>query len=327
MTTITRRGLMTGAAVAAGSLVGLAGVGAGLAQSGVTAGARTQAPGFQRIRVGDAIVTALLDGFIDVLPEWWLNTPADKLASALEGQFLDPAAPLRIAVNAFVIEIGGQTIAIDAGADTMFGPTAGAWDAAFAAAGFTADQIDTVLISHMHPDHIGGMITGGRAVFPRAGVKVNALELNYWTSAVEQAKAPDIAKPWFDAARGLAQLYDDRLETFTGEARLAPGVEAVPLPGHTPGHTGFLIESAGERLFLWTDVTDFMALQLNAPESTLIFDIDPVAGEASRRRAIQIAASERLQIGGAHIPFPSFGHIADDRGQLRFLPSEWAYEL
>ena len=325
MNALTRRYMLKGAALTAGGLTTAATATSSL--TGKTIAHRAQAPGFQRIRVGDATVTALLDGYIDILPEWWLNTPAEILAAALENQFLDPNAPLRISVNAFVVESGGQTIAIDAGSDTFFGPSAGAWDNAFAAAGFAPEDIDIVLISHMHPDHIGGMIAGDRAIFPRAEVKVNARDLDYWTSASEQAKAANFAKPWYDAARSVTHLYGDRVATFTGEADLAPGVTAVPLPGHTPGHTGFLIESAGERLFLWTDVTDFLALQLNAPERTLVFDIDPVAGEASRRRAFGMAASERLLVGGAHIPFPGFGHIGGTWNALRFVPAEWQHEI
>lgn len=325
MTILNRRTLLTGATLAAGQLALIGTPTPAVAESALKP--RIQAPGFHRIRIGDTVVTALLDGYIDILPEWWINTSPEALEGALSSQFLNPAAPLRISVNAFVVETGGQTIVIDAGADTFFGPTAGAWNTAFLAAGFSADDIDLAIVSHMHPDHIGGLVAGGRAVFPRAGLRVNSLDLDYWTSSAEQARAPDFARPWFDAARDVERLYGDRLVTFTGEAPLAPGITAVPLPGHTPGHTGFVVESGGETLFLWTDVTDFLALQLNAPERTLVFDIDPVEGEASRRRAFGMAVEDRLMVGGAHIPFPGFGHVGRGAGGLRFVPVEWQHEI
>jgi glyoxylase-like metal-dependent hydrolase (beta-lactamase superfamily II) len=286
-----------------------------------------QAPGFYRVAVGHAVVTVLLDGYIDVQPDWWLNTSAEQLGAALAADHLDTTAPLRISINAYVIETGGRTIAIDAGSADLFGPAAGGWARAFAAAGFDADRVDTVLVSHMHPDHIGGMVAGDCARFPNARVLVEARELAYWTDPAGPSRAPAFARPWFEAARRVRTLYDDRLETFEGARALTPEIDAVPLPGHTPGHTGFLLDSAGERLFLWTDVTDFLTLQLDAPERSLVFDIDPAEGERSRRRAFAMAASERLPVTGAHIPFPGFGHLSRSAGSLRFVPTGWQHEV
>jgi len=289
--------------------------------------ARAQAPGFQRTRVGEAVVTALLDGAIDIAPQWWVNVEPEALQAALERQFLPTDAPLRISVNAYVIETAETTIAIDIGAAGFFGPTAGHWPKAFDAAGYRPEDIDLVLLTHAHPDHIGGLIAGDTAVFPRAEVKVNAAELDYWTSSDHEAAAPDYARPWFGAVRTLARLYGDRLTTFAGDVAVAPGVTAVPLPGHTPGHGGFVLESAGDRLFFWGDVTDFLALQLANPSATLIFDVDKALGEESRRRAFEVAVAERMEIAGSHVVFPSFGHIAREDGRLRFVPSRWRHEI
>lgn len=323
MTTISRRTLITGATVA--------GAAATMALPATRLHADTpshsQAPGFYRLRVGAAVVTVLLDGYLDIVPEWWVNTTPEALDTALEQSFRPVGQPLRISVNAYVIQLGGRTIAVDAGADTLFGPTAGRHSRVLEAAGIDPASVDTVLMSHLHPDHLGGLIAGGRAVFANAAVKVAAPELAYWTDAGQRAAAPDFARPWFDAVAETKRLYGDRLTTFRGEAAVAPGITAVPLPGHTPGHTGFVLESGGERLFLWGDVTDFLALQLADPAATLVFDVDKATGERSRRKAIEIAASERLMIGGAHVPFPSFGHIAGPASQRRFMPAPWQHVI
>ncbi len=321
MTTLSRRSLLAGAAYAGGAAAMTLPAG----KLHASAAQQPQAPGFYRLRVGEAVVTVLLDGYLDIAPEWWVNTTPEALSTALEESFRTVDQPLRISVNAYVIQVEGHTIAVDAGADTLFGPTAGRHARALQAAGIDPASVDTVLMSHLHPDHLGGLIAGGRAVFANAAVNVAGPELAYWRDAGQRTAAPDFARPWFDAVAETMRLYGDRVTTFRGEAALAPGITAVPLPGHTPGHTGFVLESGSERLFLWGDVTDFLALQLADPAATLVFDIDKAEGERSRRRAIEIAASERLMIGGAHVPFPSFGHIAGPRAQRRFLPAPWQH--
>ncbi|MEO1274617.1 MAG: MBL fold metallo-hydrolase [Pseudomonadota bacterium] len=323
MTALSRRSLLAGVAYAGGA----AAVSLPAAELHAGTAHQAQAPGLYRLRVGAAVVTVLLDGYLDIAPEWWVHTTPEALGTALEESFRPVDEPLRISVNAYIIQLGGRTIAVDAGADTLFGPTAGRYGQALQAAGIDPASVDTVLMSHLHPDHVGGLIAGGRAAFANAAVKVAAPELAYWTDAGHRAAAPDFARPWFDAVAETMRLYGDRVTTFRGEAAVAPGITAIPLPGHTPGHTGFVLESGGERLFLWGDVTDFLALQLADPAATLVFDIDKAEGERSRRRAIEVAASERLMIGGAHVPFPSVGHIAGPAAQRRFLPATWQHVL
>lgn len=321
MITLSRRAAL--AALPVGLAAAWTPIGAPKAQSP----RRGQVPGYYRVRVGDAVVTALLDGYIDVGAEFWVNVAPDAVRDARRRSFQSPDQPLRLSVNAYLIEHEGRVIAVDAGADALFGPTAGKYADLLDAAGYAPDRVDTLLFTHLHPDHIGGAIAGGRAAFPNAEAVVAEADHAFWTSASEQAAAPDFARPWFDAARTLADLYGDRLSLFSGEAAVAPGITAAPLPGHTPGHSGFVLESAGARLFFWGDVISFLGLQLADPRAALVFDVDKPRGERARRAAIDIAVSERLQIAGSHAPFPSFGHIARENGAARYLPSEWTHDI
>lgn len=287
--------------------------------------ARLQAAGYQRFPVGEAVVTALLDGYIDLPAELWRNVTPEDLAEGLRGAFLPPDRPLRISVNAFVIETAGQTIAIDAGARDLFGPTAGRHAEVLAAAGFAPGAIDLVALTHLHPDHLGGLAAQGTARFPRAGLAMHEADRAYWTSEAARAAAPDFARPWFDAAAETLRAYGERVTPFRGEARVAPGLTAIPLHGHTPGHVGYLFESAGETLFFWADSFGQTALQLNAPERGLVFDIDPARATESRRKAAALAADRSVLVAGSHVPFPGFGHVGREAGRLRFHPAEWVH--
>jgi glyoxylase-like metal-dependent hydrolase (beta-lactamase superfamily II) len=286
-----------------------------------------QVPGLQHRKVGKAVVTAVLDGYIDLLADYWVNFPRNEQAQGLAKAFLDPHKPIRISINAYLINTGDRLIAIDTGADTFFGSPAGDYQKNLSALGVKPEWVDTVLLTHLHPDHFGGLIAGGKTVFPNAELVISSLEHNYWMSDASKAAAPDFAKPWFDGVNRLTKAYADRLRFFEGEQEVLPGIQSVSLYGHTPGHSGFLFSSGGEQLFFWADTTDQTALQLNHPERTLIFDVNQEDGSKARKKAIQLAASQRLLVAGSHVPFPGLGYIDQTTADYTFVPAEWQYEL
>ncbi|MGQ9368618.1 MBL fold metallo-hydrolase [Azospirillum sp. A39] len=289
--------------------------------------AGVQVPGVLRRKIGSVEVTALLDGHLDVAPEALVGADAAEAEALARAAFLPPGAR-RIPVNAYLLNLGDRLVLVDTGAATAFGPTLGRLPAMLAAAGVTAEQIDTVLITHMHPDHINGAVTAeGGPAFANAELVVTERDHAFWHDDAHLNRAADAVKPLFAGARAAAAAYGGRLRRIGGEGDAVGPVRTVPLPGHTPGHAGFLLESEGEGLFIWADTVHVAAYQFARPEWGLAFDVDAQQAAQTRKRALDRAAADRMMVAGMHLPFPGFGHVVRDGAGYRFVPAEWAFTL
>jgi glyoxylase-like metal-dependent hydrolase (beta-lactamase superfamily II) len=280
-----------------------------------------QAPGFYRLQVGDLEVTALWDGAASFDPHWLQGrTTIDGAVKALHE---DPHL-LDAADTGFLVNTGKQLILVDAGSGTWFGGGAlGRMAGSLRSAGYTPEQVDLVLVTHLHSDHIGGLTSqDGKRLFPNAEVYVAKEESDFWLSPEIAAKAPNDVQPFFQSAQAIAAPYirSGKWHTFSGTEPIADGVQLVPLHGHTPGHTGYEFSSKGQKILFWGDTVHAQRIQLLHPEVTVVFDIDPTAAAATRDRLLAKLAREDIVIAGPHMLFPSLGRLHREKSGYSWAP-------
>lgn len=279
--------------------------------------------------IGDARVTVLLDGHLPLSTQLFASYDEDKAQAAL-AQGLHRMTPegLHIPVNGYLIEIGDQKILIDAGTSDLMGASLGALGDALAATGVAAEDIGTVLLTHMHPDHSGGLIgADGKAAFRNAELVVSKTEWDFWHDDAIMASVPENSRGFFMMARGTVAPYADRLKLFDGEGAVAPGFTALPLPGHTPGHTGYMLDRGAGQLLFWGDVVHSTALQFAYPDWTIAFDTDPALTAETRRKMFDRAVSDNLLLTGSHIDFPGLGRVVRQGEAFAYQPAPWQFGL
>ena len=282
---------------------------------------RSEAPAFYRLMVGDYEVTVLSDGKSPLAATKLLQGDPSKIADALNRSFL--GEQVATSHNAFLVNTSDKLVLVDAGAGTLLGPHTGKLLDNLRAAGYRPEQVDEVYLTHMHADHIGGLMTGDRRAFPNAIVRVDKRDTDYWLSAQYMRDAPAAAKRFFEAAVASLSPYREagKLETFEGGADLIPGIRALPAYGHTPGHTMYELESRGEKLLLWGDIVHVAAVQFADPSVTIGYDVDRAEAEQEHWRVFDDAAKNRYMIGGAHLPFPGIGHVrSNGDSSYAFVP-------
>src|SRR5258707_7187232 len=290
-----------------------------------------QVPGFYRMKVGDLEVTALFDG-LGVFDPHWLKGKKATIDGIVRALHSDPHM-LDGSETGFLVNTGKQLILIDAGAGTWFGGGAlGRLAGSLRSAGYTPEDVDLVLVTHLHSDHVGGLTTqDGQRVFPNAEVYVAKAESDFWLSPEIAAKAPKDAQPFFQSAQAIAAPYinADKWHTFGGSEPIVDGMQLVPLPGHTPGHTGYEFSSKGKKILFWGDIVHAQRVQLQHPEVTVAFDIDPAAATATRNKLLpKLADGDVLIAGPDSSLFPPLGRVRKVGDGYIWAPvvftAEWA---
>lgn len=271
---------------------------------------KTQAPGYHRTMVGDFEVTAISDGTVSLpMIKLLSNTNPQTVAEALKKGFLKEM--VETSVNTYLINTGSKLVLIDTGAAGLFGPTLGNILANLKSSGYKPEQVDEIYITHMHPDHVGGLMENGALAFPNAVLRIDKADTDYWLSEANMKAAPEGVKNFFQGAMVSVNPYlkAGKLKTFEGSTELVPGIRAVSAYGHTPGHTVYAVESKGQKLMLWGDLLHLAALQFDNPSVTIQFDSDTNAAEKARQAAFAQAAKEGYMVGVTHVAFPGLGHL------------------
>lgn len=288
---------------------------------------KTQVPGYYRMMVGQFEVTALYDGYIDLDTKLLKYTSEREVQRLLARLFVTSTPGVQTAVNAYLINTGSHLVLVDTGAAACFGPTLGGILQNLRASGYTPEQVDTVLLTHLHGDHACGLTADGKPVFPNATVMADKADADYWLSESVAAAAPEGAQAFFTMARNAVAPYQaaQRFRTFNAAAGEAPipGVRPVPAAGHTPGHTGYLFTSGKENLLLWGDIVHSHATQFRRPNIAIEFDVDSHQAVQTRKRLMAEAAKDKLWVGGAHLPFPGLGHVRRDQVGFTWVPVEF----
>lgn len=289
-----------------------------------------QVPGFYRTKVGDFEVTALYDGAAHFDLNWL--TARKATMSGIAKDLHADSHLLDTGDTGFLVNTGKELILIDAGAGPWFGGgSLGRLVSSLHSAGYSPEQVDRVLVTHLHSDHIGGLTTqDGKRVFPNADVFVAKAENDFWLSPEIAAKAPKEVQPFFQAAQAISAPYlkAGKWHSFSNSDALGDGIRVVSLKGHTPGHTGFEFSSQGQRILFWGDTIHEQLVQLSRADVTVVFDIDHPAAAAMRKQLFPTLASEAELIAGPHMPFPGIGRLRKEANGYVWAPiifnDQWA---
>jgi glyoxylase-like metal-dependent hydrolase (beta-lactamase superfamily II) len=285
-----------------------------------------QIAGVYHRRIGDIVVTAISDGYLDGTLDVMRNVDLEKARQILTDAFR-PAR--RTSVNTFLIHSRGRIAIVDTGSGNYLQPTAGFVQPSLAAAGIDPKSIDTVLLTHMHPDHSAGLVdmSNGQLLFPNAELVMHENELAHWFDDGAMAKVDErSAKLYFMAGREQVAPYRNRTRLFR-EGEVFPGVTAVPSLGHTPGHTAYLVASGNEQLMIWGDTVHVPEVQTAFPEAGMAFDTDLAAAAAARKRMFDRVATDRVLIAGMHLHFPAFSRLARRGNAYALYPEAWVHAL
>jgi glyoxylase-like metal-dependent hydrolase (beta-lactamase superfamily II) len=329
MTKFTRRTMLAGTAAAAGAVASPRSIVAPARAAAPAVG--KQAPGFYRYKVGSYEITVVTDGARSFpLPDTFVsNVKKDDVATALEAAHL-PRDTVTLVFNPIVVNTGSKLIAIDTGygaAEAKPNTTHGQYQQNLAAAGIDAKAIDTVVISHYHPDHVNGLLgADDKPAFPNAEILVPAAEHKFWMDDGEMSRAtPGRMQGLFkDNRRVMSGEILKRTATYEWGKEIAPGITSVSTPGHTVGHTSYVIASGSARLFVFSDVTNRPELFVRNPGWHAFFDQIPDMAEATRRKVLDMLVADKMLVQTFHAPFPALGHIEKDGQSYRFVQAPWS---
>ena len=281
----------------------------------------TQSQYFYRFNLGGAEVTVVSDGALGLGDPkgTFTGVPDEELRKMLSDNFLSPTNVV-LEQNSPIVNLGDKLVLFDTGMGTAknFGPTTGRQQKSMTEAGIKPEDIDAVVFSHGHIDHIGGVVDdNNKVLFPNAQFYIAESDFNYWT---DYDKAGPKLKEFVDHARKNLLPVRDRLVFYKDEQEFLPGVQALSAPGHTVGHSIFVISSGGKSFAYTADLTHHPILLMEKPRMEFAYDTDPKQAAGSRVKMLDMLAANKIPVLAYHYPWPGVGHIAKTGEGFHYVP-------
>lgn len=326
---LSRRALFMGAGAGAAGLVLADASGFVTPATAASDMKGTQAPGWYRFKLGSFEITILSDGSYDLPTNLMAtNRPRDEVKAFLAANFL-PTETRTSHVNIPLINTGSELILVDVGGGPNWMPTAGRLTDNLKAAGFQPEDVDKVVLTHGHPDHIWGLIDEFEEAprFPNATYYISDAEWNFWTTDEAATRLADAFKGFAVGAKKHLPPLADKTTRLKPGAEIAPGIVTVATPGHTPGHMSLLVNSGGETLIVSADCVTHPFISFEHPGWWPRTDLEQQVAEASRRKLLDMAATDKAMMLVYHISFPGLGHVARAGDVYRWVPAMWKWRL
>jgi glyoxylase-like metal-dependent hydrolase (beta-lactamase superfamily II) len=321
-TQLSRRSLLAlGAGLGASTMLG----GGALAKAPKL---NTQTPYWHRLELGDAEITVVSDGTLPLGPPkgTFVGVPDDEVKKMLTDNFLS-ADNVVLEQNSPIVNTGDKLILFDTGmgSSKMFGPTTGRQQKSMAEAGIKPGDIDAVVLSHAHIDHIGGIVgADGKPLFPNAQYYITQADFDFWT---DEGKLGGDFKDFVVHARKNLLPVRDRIVFIKDGQEFLPGVQAIGAPGHTVGHTIFTVSSAGKSFVFLGDLSHHPVLLLEKPRMEFSYDTDPKQAAATRVKLLDMIAANKLPVMSYHYAWPGYGNIAKTGEGFHYYPAAMKMEL
>jgi glyoxylase-like metal-dependent hydrolase (beta-lactamase superfamily II) len=284
-----------------------------------------QQAGYYHMVLGKFKITALSDGTTpQKLNELLQNAAPGEIERLLRSSF--QSTTIECSVNGYLINTGTKLILIDAGTSDVYGPALGHLAENLVKAGYKPEQIDAVLLTHIHMDHMGGIMNGNNITFPNADIYISKPEADYYLNPLNKDKALDAMKRFFEGAEMKLRPIEKagKLKTFEYDQEIFPGIKPVASYGHTPGHSFFLVESDHQRMLFWGDIVVSDAVQFANPAITSVYDHDSKAAATLRKQALADAAQKGYWVAVSHMTFPGIGHITQNNTGYRLVPINYS---
>lgn len=288
----------------------------------------TQAPYFHRFKLGDAEVTVVSDGPLPLGDPGgaFLGVPKEEVAKMLTDNFMSPTNVV-LEQNAPIVNFGERLVLFDTGmgASKAFGPTTGRLTKSINEAGIKPEEIDAIVCSHAHIDHIGGIVDdGGKVLFPNAQVYLAQSDFDFWT---DEGKLGSPLKDFVLHARKNLMPVRDRIKFFKDGEQFLPGITAIAAPGHTVGHTIFNVQSAGKSFIFMGDLSHHSVLLLERPRMEFAYDTDPKQAAATRVKLLDTIAANKSMVMSYHFAWPGLGHIVKAGDGYRYIAEPMQMQL